>query len=110
MEKYLIRHAFETFEPLLLPHEVLWRKKEAFSDGVSSKEKSWYLILKEHYNNLITDSEFETRHTLKNCIIPTSKESYYYRKKFNELYGENHQVIPRYWLPKWSDTLNGNVL
>lgn len=102
MEKYLIRHAFETLDPLLLPSEVLWRKKEAFSDGVSSKEKSWYLILKEHYNKLITDFEFETRHTLTTCyIIPTSKESYYYRKKFNELYGENYQVIPRYWLPNW---------
>ena len=102
MEKYLIRHAFETLDPTLLPIEVLWRKKEAFSDGVSSKEKSWYLILKDYYNNLITDIEFETNSKTLTHIIPTSKESYYYRKMFNELYGENHQVIPRYWLPKWN--------
>ena len=38
-EKYFIRKAIETFEPTLLPKEVLWRKKEAFSDGVSSQEK-----------------------------------------------------------------------
>jgi len=106
MEKYLIRHAFETLDPTLLPSEVLWRKKEAFSDGVSSKEKSWYLILKDYYNNLITDLEFETGRKTLTHIIPTSKESYYYRKMFNELYGENHQVIPQYWLPKWNEALN----
>ena len=38
-EKYLIRKAFEIYCPDLLPKEVLWRKKEAFSDGVSSQKK-----------------------------------------------------------------------
>jgi asparagine synthase (glutamine-hydrolysing) len=103
MEKYLIRKAFEVIMPDLLPQSVLWRKKEAFSDGVSSKEKSWYLIVKEYYNNLITDEEFETRHTMSD-IIPLCKESFYYRKRFNELYGLNQRVIPRYWLANWSDS------
>lgn len=48
MEKYLIRRAFEVIEPDVLPKCVLWRKKEAFSDGVSSKEKSWYQMVKSH--------------------------------------------------------------
>lgn len=43
MEKSLLRDAFA--EDDLLPEEVLYRKKEAFSDGVSSNEKSWYVIL-----------------------------------------------------------------
>jgi asparagine synthase (glutamine-hydrolysing) len=46
MEKYLIRRAFEVVWPDVLPKSVLWRKKEAFSDGVSSKEKSWYQMVK----------------------------------------------------------------
>ena len=37
--------AFE--ESKLLPPEILWRKKEAFSDGVSSKGRSLYQILQE---------------------------------------------------------------
>ena len=49
-EKYLIRKAFEIYCPDLLPKEVLWRKKEAFSDGVSSQKKAWYQIIQE--NNL----------------------------------------------------------
>jgi asparagine synthase (glutamine-hydrolysing) len=48
MEKYLIRRAFEIVWPEVLPKSVLWRKKEAFSDGVSSKEKSWYQMVRSH--------------------------------------------------------------
>jgi asparagine synthase (glutamine-hydrolysing) len=101
MEKYLIRKAFSEIEPNLLPEEVLWRKKEAFSDGVSPKEKSWYLIVKEKYNQLISDKEFETRFDMDN-FMPICKESFYYRKKFNELFGDNEHVIPRYWLANWT--------
>jgi asparagine synthase (glutamine-hydrolysing) len=103
MEKHFIRKAFEVICPDLLPSEVLWRKKEAFSDGVSSKDKSWYLIVKDFYNQLVSDDEFETRNELKH-IIPHCKESFYYRKRFNELYGQNHMVIPRYWLANWTDS------
>ena len=45
IEKYFLRKAFS--DTGLLPEEVLWRPKEAFSDGVSSKEKSWYAHLQE---------------------------------------------------------------
>ena len=30
-----------------LPSEILWRRKEAFSDGVSEKSRSWYQIIAE---------------------------------------------------------------
>ena len=45
-EKYLLRRAFSNCN--LLPDCVLWRTKEAFSDGVSSKTKSWFSILQDH--------------------------------------------------------------
>jgi len=32
----------------LIPSDILWRPKEAFSDGVSSAKRSWYEILKDH--------------------------------------------------------------
>lgn len=53
MEKYLIRRAFEVVWPEVLPKSVLWRKKEAFSDGVSSKEKSWYQMVKQHVETVL---------------------------------------------------------
>ena len=52
MEKKLLR---ESMPENILPREVLWRQKEAFSDGVSSQEKSWYEIIqdytKQQYNS-----------------------------------------------------------
>ena len=62
MEKWILRKAFESSN--LLPKEVLWRKKEAFSDGVSVKNLSWHTILQEHFNNLLSD-EFYLRHVTK---------------------------------------------
>ncbi len=47
IEKHLIRSAFAKFEPNLLPHTILWRKKEAFSDGVSGQHKSWFEIIQD---------------------------------------------------------------
>lgn len=103
MEKYFIRKAFEIYLPDLLPKEVLWRKKEAFSDSISSKDKPWHLTVKEYYNNKVSDAEFITKDNLTH-IKPHCKESFYYRKKFNELYGQNQTVIPRYWMPNWTDS------
>lgn len=101
MEKYLIRKAFSTILPDLLPQEVLWRRKEAFSDGVSSQEKSWFQILKNHFNNLISDEEYNNNNNFE-YLKSICKESYYYRKTFNQLFDDNHKIIPRFWLPNWS--------
>ena len=50
-EKYLLRKAFSGKN--LLPDEVLWRTKEAFSDGVSSQKKSWFkLLMKKLVRNM----------------------------------------------------------
>lgn len=45
MEKYLLRKAFASSG--LLPDEVLWRRKEAFSDGVSNAERDTQTIIRE---------------------------------------------------------------
>ena len=37
-------------------------------------------------------------------IVPTTKEAYYYRLEFEELFPGRHSLIPYYWMPKWSDT------
>ena len=104
MEKQLIRDAFYTLYPDILPNDVLYRKKEAFSDGISSKEKSWFEIIGEWIDTKISNEEYENRdlELYENC---KSKESYYYKKYFNNRFGEkNTHVIPRYWLPNWIET------
>jgi asparagine synthase (glutamine-hydrolysing) len=100
MEKWFIRKAFDGTG--LLPDEILWRKKEAFSDGVSSTEKSWYQIIQEHINEIVTDTEFEEQKNSFDVNPPFLKESYYYRKVFEEYYPGRGSTIPYYWLPKWS--------
>jgi asparagine synthase (glutamine-hydrolysing) len=104
MEKQLFRDAFK--DENVLPLEVLYRKKEAFSDGTSTNEKSWYQIIQEHVDKLISDEEFEMNKDRYKFNRPDSKEKYYYRKVFERYYGEKSKgVIPYYWLPKWC----GNV-
>jgi len=61
IEKYHLRKAVDVTFPGLLPDDILWRQKEAFSDGVSSfKKKSWVEALKELAEEVISDEEFET--------------------------------------------------
>jgi asparagine synthase (glutamine-hydrolysing) len=105
MEKQLFRDAFRNTN--LLPNEVLYRKKEAFSDGTSSNEKSWFQIIQEYIDKIISDEEFEKNKDKYKHNKPDTKEKYYYRKIFEEYYGsKSEKVIPYYWLPKWC----GNII
>jgi len=100
MEKWWLREAFS--KTGLLPDEVLWRKKEAFSDGISG-EKSWYQIIQEHVEPLISDEEFTTASVRYPYCTPQTKEAFYYRKVFCQIFGEDRQeIIPGYWQPKWN--------
>jgi asparagine synthase (glutamine-hydrolysing) len=96
IEKWWLRKAFEGTN--ILPEEVLWRKKEAFSDGVSCKEKSWYQIIQEYMETQVSDEEF-INNNIWEC--PT-KEAYYYKKTFVEFFGDkNLNIIPHYWQAKF---------
>jgi asparagine synthase (glutamine-hydrolysing) len=106
-EKYFLRKSFDNND--LLPECVLWRKKEAFSDGVSSQEKSWYKIIQEKAEEVIDDEKFNfykmvyTQSKLLNecSVIPQTKESLYYLNIFNEFYPGQNNAIPYYWMPRW---------
>ncbi len=104
-EKYLIREAFRPDEYVerLIPDEVLFRKKEAFSDGVSVKEKSWWQIIQEYLEDKVEVPENYSPYPFPQT--GKEKESLYYYNKFSDLYKNQIHVIPHYWLPKWS----GNV-
>jgi asparagine synthase (glutamine-hydrolysing) len=107
-EKYLLRKSFEGTG--LLPECVLWRKKEAFSDGVSSESKSWYQIVQEKANEEFSDDKFNllvsvyknySLITGENIVIPDTKEALYYHLIFDEYYPLQYHTIPYYWMPKW---------
>jgi asparagine synthase (glutamine-hydrolysing) len=106
IEKYLLRKAFQGPElesdsgRALLPNDVLWRRKEAFSDGVSSADgRTWVQMVKEYADRVITDVEYNDKsnhiHSLYNP--PYDKESFYYRRIFETLYDGRGETIPYYW-------------
>ena len=104
IEKALLREAF--IDDNLIPMEVLCRKKEAFSDGCSNTDKSWFKIIQNYIDTQITDDEFliaKTTYTNNNFHNqPQTKEALYYRRIFKDTFGEhNTKVIPHMWLPKW---------
>jgi asparagine synthase (glutamine-hydrolysing) len=101
MEKWWLRKAFDGTG--ILPDAVLWRTKEAFSDAISSKEKSWFKIIQDYVEPLVSDEELEKAKEKYPHCTPQTKEAYYYRKVFCEFFGERKQtVLPHYWQPKWS--------
>ena len=106
IEKHLLRKAFEKDD--LLPIDVLWRHKCAFSDGVSSIKSSWHKSLKEYIDTMVTDKEFEEASRAIIHCEPLLKESYYYRKIFNSLFkdGKHDNLIPHFWMPKWTDVID----
>ena len=100
MEKHLLRSAFEGY----LPEEVLWRKKEAFSDGISSENDSWHSVISKFVDKFVTDDDFELNSIKYLHCTPKTKEAYFYRKIFDELFGDKYSnVIPAMWMPNWSN-------
>lgn len=96
IEKFILRKAFENDN--IIPNDVLWRSKEGFSDGVSSTDNSWYLIIQKYINTIITDEDFQNNAPKCTRVVPHTKEAYYYRTIFNKYYKDNF-VIPRFWMP-----------
>lgn len=92
-EKYLLREAFRSMG--ILPNKILFRTKEAFSDGVSKQARSWFQIIQEHI--------------VKKCgekysnMEPKEAEKQYYKDIFDKYYPNQRDVIPYLWMPKYVD-------
>ncbi len=94
MGKYLLRHAFE--KDHLLPEDILWRQKAAFSDAVGH---SMVDDLKAYAEEKYSDEEFETlRHKYTYCT-PFTKESLLYREIFEKHYPGQAPMIKDFWMP-----------
>ena len=104
IEKCMLRKAFENDN--LLPDEILWRNKEAFSDGVTDEKRSWYKIIQEYVDTKITDEYFMKNKDKYTHNTPVLKESFYYREIFEQHYLGKSDVIPYFWMPLWSEDTN----
>ncbi|AMD21948.1 HFR093Wp [Eremothecium sinecaudum] len=102
IEKYILRKAFDTSEDPeakpYLPEEILWRQKEQFSDGVGY---SWIDSLKDAAESAISDEQFANPKPEWGDDIPTTKEAYWYRLKFDALFPQATaaSTVMR-WIPK----------
>ena len=94
MGKYLLRHAFE--HDHLLPDEILWRQKAAFSDAVGH---SMVDDLKAYAGSVYTDEEYEKRRMAFDYARPFTKESLLYREIFEKYYPGQAEMIADFWMP-----------
>ena len=85
-EKYILRKAFEG----LIPDDVLWRQKEQFSDGVGYH---WIDSLKENAEKKVSNDDMQNAKRKFPINPPSTKEGYYYRKIFSELFPSNEAAL-----------------
>lgn len=97
MGKYLLRHAFEKDE--LLPHDILFRQKAAFSDAVGHSLAD---DLKAYAERQYSDAEFEEKAALYDYAKPFTKESLLYREIFEKYYPGQAKMIAGFWMPNAS--------
>lgn len=84
IEKHYLRLAFDDKEKPYLPEDMLWRKKEQFSDGVGY---NWVDSLKAYAEKNISDEEMENVSKTHPEHTPKTKEEFLYRKMFDKYYG-----------------------
>jgi asparagine synthase (glutamine-hydrolysing) len=100
IEKYFLRSLISTYDYFLLPEKVLWRRKEAFSDGVSGTNKSWFEVIKDKLNAMNIEQSTNTLLT---------KEQSYYKSIFDHAYPYCSQVVPYYWMPRFVEATDASA-
>jgi asparagine synthase (glutamine-hydrolysing) len=103
-EKFILRNSFASYfidnqGRQILPDEILWRKKEAFSDGVSSHGRSLFNILQEH---IASKMNIENNTDIWKADIDTEKK--YYKDLFDSYYPNCSHILPYFWMPKYIQT------
>lgn len=87
IEKAILRGMAAKYK--LLPSEVIWRPKEAFSDAVGF---SWKDAIEQHTAN---QKILEYKH-----LTPISEEAQWYREIFDNKFPNQEKILSHYWLPK----------
>ncbi|KAK2753363.1 asparagine synthetase [Onygenales sp. PD_40] len=103
IEKYILRKAFDTSDEPdakpYLPDNILWRQKEQFSDGVGY---GWIDALKDNAELHVTDEMMKNPKPEWGSDIPDTKEAYWYRTMFDELFPPSCASTVMRWTPTWS--------
>ncbi|KAL4629665.1 asparagine synthetase glutamine-hydrolyzing isoform X1 [Arapaima gigas] len=100
VEKHLLREAFSGLN--LIPEDILWRRKEAFSDGLTAVKKSWYSILQDHLESkVVNDEQLENAAKTFPHNPPSTKEAYFFRQVFEKHFPGQGQWLSHYWMPRW---------
>jgi asparagine synthase (glutamine-hydrolysing) len=99
-EKYIIRHMAKKYN--LLPNNVIWRQKDAFSDGISGKD-NWIGALKKYALETFVDIDFLNEMQQYSHLQPETLEQLLYRKLFDSMYPNREHILPHFWMPKWCD-------
>lgn len=95
IEKHILRAAFAKD---FLPDQVLWRQKEQFSDGVGY---SWIDSIRSYAESQIDDDEFARAQEIYPINTPATKEAFYYRALFEELFpGKSFAQTVTKWVPR----------
>lgn len=92
--KYLLRKAFE--QDALIPENILWREKAAFSDAVGHSLKDDLEALAER---VYSDEEFEKGIKRYSHARPFTKESLLYRDIFEKYYPGQSEMVVDFWMP-----------
>lgn len=117
-EKFLIRRAFD--DGKTLPKDVLWRTKEAFSDGVSKQTNSWHDIIKKFVKTKIFTGENypEKEEDIIDSLIkkhnivdnpPKTLEQLFYRLIFEKYFPNKGNTIPYFWMPKFTNAQDASA-
>jgi asparagine synthase (glutamine-hydrolysing) len=96
LTKKILRYMVKDLD--LLPDEILYGRKEAFSDAVGL---SWKDYIQSYASKFIEEHNLdEVKYS--SHIKPVTSEMKYYQTIFYELFGCNYEVLPCIWLPNQS--------
>jgi asparagine synthase (glutamine-hydrolysing) len=114
MEKQILRDSFNVLDKngkKYLPSDILFRKKEALSDGISNHngvdiKENWIESIITFCNNKYGGISFNIKREKYNYNKPHTKEQLYYRELFCELFNKNSfsntsEFTVKFWTPKW---------
>jgi asparagine synthase (glutamine-hydrolysing) len=89
MEKQLLRETFHELDPVLLPREILFRRKDAFSDAVGY---SWVSCVQKYAKNFVTVDDGDS----------ATPEELLFRQRFDLLFQKRCEFLEGHdrWMPK----------
>jgi asparagine synthase (glutamine-hydrolysing) len=106
LEKSMLRDAFNSD---WLPDSILYRKKHAFSDAVDGDDVCFHKEVEKYAASRVSEKEWLMRKEMYPINTPVSRESFYYRKIFEEYYPGQEQLLTKFWMPQVKDT-EGNLI